>query len=116
MPVMICANSATELSITKGQEAVVHSWDSTADSKGKNVLNTLFVQLLNPPTDVNIDGLSQHVVPLMKNSVPTSVQLPDDTCLNISQNQVEVLPNFAMTDYALQGKTRLQNVVDLGHK
>jgi hypothetical protein len=28
---------------------------------------------------------------------------------------VEVLPNFAMTDYASQGKTRLQNVVDLGH-
>jgi hypothetical protein len=51
----------------------------------------------------------------MKNSVPTSVWLPDDTHINISQNQVEVLPNFAMTDYASQGKTWLQNVVDLGH-
>jgi len=38
MPIMIRANSATELSIMKGQEPVVHSWDCTTDSKGKNVL------------------------------------------------------------------------------
>jgi hypothetical protein len=32
----------------------------------------------------------------------------------VSRNQIEVLPNFAMTDYASQGKTREYNVVDLG--
>ncbi|KAF8218553.1 hypothetical protein L208DRAFT_1125404, partial [Tricholoma matsutake] len=115
MPVMIHANSATELSMTKGQEVTVHSWDYTTNSEGNNVLDTLFVCLLNPPTDVNIDGLPPHVVPLIKNSVTTSVRLPDDTHLNISQNQVEILPNFAMTDFASQGKTRYQNIVDLGH-
>ncbi|KAF8219038.1 hypothetical protein L208DRAFT_1213233, partial [Tricholoma matsutake] len=33
--------------------------------------------------------------------------------INISRSQVEVLPNFAMTDYTSQGKTRPFNVVDL---
>ena len=30
---MIHNNSATELSITKGQEAVVHSWDYTTNAE-----------------------------------------------------------------------------------
>jgi hypothetical protein len=32
----------------------------------------------------------------------------------VSRNQIEALPNFSMTDYASQGKTREYNVVDLG--
>lgn len=32
---------------------------------------------------------------------------------HVSRNQIEALPNFAMMDYASQGKTRPFNVVDL---
>jgi hypothetical protein len=38
---------------------------------------------------------------------------PNDTAIKINRSQVHVLPNFAMTDYASQGKTRAVNVVDL---
>lgn len=115
IPVMICTNSATELPITKGQEAVAHSWNYTTNTEGENVLETLFVCLVNPPTNVHLDGLPPHVVPLTKTCVTTSVRLPDDTQLTISWNQVEILPNFAMTDYTSQGKTWHWNVVELGH-
>ncbi|KAF8224266.1 hypothetical protein L208DRAFT_1512701 [Tricholoma matsutake] len=115
MPVMICTNSATELSMTKGQEPIVHSWEYITNAEGKKILDTLFVCLVNPPTNVHFDDLPMHVVLLTRTSVTTSVRLPDDTYLKISRNQVEILPNFAMTDYASQGKTHFQNVVDLGH-
>jgi hypothetical protein len=36
-------------------------------------------------------------------------------CDSISREQVEVFPNFAMTDYASQGKTRPINIVDLNN-
>ena len=52
-------------------------------------------------------------VPLAKNSVTTTCHLPDDSSLDISRSQPDVLPNFAMTDFASQGKTRGNNVVDL---
>jgi hypothetical protein len=38
---------------------------------------------------------------------------PSDVALKINHSQVPVLPNFAMTDYASQGKTQYFNVVDL---
>ncbi|KAF8229200.1 hypothetical protein L208DRAFT_1287682, partial [Tricholoma matsutake] len=38
---------------------------------------------------------------------------PSDVALKINGSQVPILPNFAMTDYASQGKTRDINVVDL---
>jgi hypothetical protein len=113
MPVMIRNNAATEMCITKGQEALVYSWQGVKGLTDLNVLDTLFVKLVNPPAPVEFDGLPLNVVPLMRNSVTTCCSLPDDTTLTISRSQVEVLPNFAMTDYASQGKTRENNVVDL---
>jgi hypothetical protein len=113
MPVMIRNNAATEMGITKGQEAIVHSWDSHKIADGRDVLDTLFVELINPPVPVKLDNLPLNVVPLTRTSVTTSCRLPDDSSLTVSRNQVEVLPNFAMTDYASQGKTRPYNVVDL---
>jgi hypothetical protein len=73
LPVMIRTNSATELSMTKGQEAVVHSWDYSMNAEGESVLETLFVRLVNPPTNVHFNNLPLHVVPLTKTSVTTSV-------------------------------------------
>jgi hypothetical protein len=113
MPVMICINAATEMGITKGQEAVVYAWDSHKSKDERDVLDTLFVELSNPPFPVKLDDLPLNVIPLTRTSVTTSCRLPDDSTLSISRSQVEVLPNFAMTDYASQGKTRPYNVVDL---
>ena len=112
MPVMIRNNIATELCMTKGQEGFVYGWQSRSIN-GVNTLDTLFVQLRDPPTPVTLDGLPLNVVPLAKNSISTTCHLPDDSSLDISRSQPDVLPNFSMTDFASQGKTRVNNVVDL---
>ncbi|KAF8235499.1 hypothetical protein L208DRAFT_1149311, partial [Tricholoma matsutake] len=115
MPVMIHVDSATELCMTKGQEAVVYSWQAGKTPDGTAILDALFVHLINHPSQVQLDNLPPNVVPLTWTSVTTSCLLPDDTSLTISHNQIEVLPNWAMTDYASQGKTRPENVVDLSY-
>ncbi|KAF8809763.1 hypothetical protein BYT27DRAFT_7013375, partial [Phlegmacium glaucopus] len=113
LPIMIRNNAATEMCITKGQKAIVYGWRSHKGQKEKNILDTLFVKLVNPPTPIKLDGLPQDVVPLTRTTVTTSCRLTDDTSISVSRSQVEALPNFAMTDYASQGKTRPFNVVDL---
>ena len=113
MPIMIRNNAATEMGITKGQEAIVHAWDSHKTNDGRDVLDTLFVELSNPPFPVKLDGLPLNVIPLTRTSVTTCCRLPDDSSLSVSRRQVEVHPNFAMTDYASQGKTRPYNLCDL---
>ncbi|KAM6491248.1 hypothetical protein JOM56_013487, partial [Amanita muscaria] len=64
---------------------------------------------------VKFENLPENVVPLTRNTNQTNCSLPDDTSIRISRSQVEVLPNFAMTDYASQGKTRRFNIVDLNN-
>ena len=66
LPVMIRNNDATELCITKGQEGHIVGWKSETGSRGQVVLDTLFVKLDNPAKKINIDGLPENVVPLMK--------------------------------------------------
>jgi len=113
MPVMIHNNAATKLCIMKGQEAFVYGWDCQKGPSGKDVLNTLFVKLANPPCPITLDGLPLNVVPLMKTTVTTSCKLPNGSSIAVTRCQIEALPNFVMTNYASQGKTRLYNVVDL---
>jgi hypothetical protein len=115
MPLIICSNSATELCITRGQEAIVHSWQHSVGSKGQKVLDTLFVELQNPPKQVQFEGLPLNVVPLTRSTVQVKCSLPNDEFVSLSRSQVEVLPNFAMTDYSSQGKTRPYNPVDLNN-
>ena len=86
MPVMIRNNSATELCITKGQEATVHSWKSTVGSRGQKKLETLFVTLIDSSQSVKIEGLPENVVPLTRTSAHITCMLPDDTSININQN------------------------------
>ncbi|KAJ6612940.1 hypothetical protein B0H10DRAFT_2165435 [Mycena sp. CBHHK59/15] len=95
MPVMIKHNDATELCITKGQEALVVGWQALTGPDGQCILDTLFVKLIEPPKTVMIPGLAENIVALSR------------------AEQVLVLPNFAMTDYSSQGKTCKYNVVDL---
>jgi hypothetical protein len=55
---------------------------------------------------IHVPGLPENVVALSKTPKNTWCSLPDDSTIQISREQVLVLPNFAMTDYASQGKTR----------
>jgi hypothetical protein len=115
MPVMLRNNYATELCITKGQEGTVAGWQSYIGSHSKLVLDTLFVRLTNPPRVVKLDGLPENVVPIAKMSQMIECTMKSDQIRKSECEQCCVLPNFAMTDYASQGKTHLYNPVDLQH-
>jgi hypothetical protein len=115
MPVMIRNNEATDLCITRGQEATVVGWKACniKGNPGFHALDTLFVRLENPPRPVKLQHLPLNVVPLTKNSQSIEARLPNGDNIKITRKQVPVMPNFAMTDYASQGKTRTVNIVDL---
>ncbi|KAL1751183.1 hypothetical protein FB107DRAFT_222526, partial [Schizophyllum commune] len=116
MPVMLRHNWATELAMNKGQEGVVHDWVAGRGRLGQRVLHILYVRLVNAPRVINIPGLPENVVPCTPRSSVIECALPTYIAskkLKVTRVQVDVLPNFAMTDYASQGKTREFNVVDL---
>ena len=115
MPMMIRNNDATELCITKGQEAYVVGWDATDGPKGRKFLETLYLELKNPPKTVQLPFLPVNVIPMTLTSKKIKCDLPNDYEINIIRQQINVLPNFSMTDYASQGKTRFQNPVNLSH-
>ena len=110
---MLKHNDATECCITKGAEANVVSWQTTKGPEGQVVLDTLFVKLKDPPKTVKIDGLPENVVPITRHTTATMCSFPNDDEISLTRDQVLVLPNFAMTDYSSQGRTRPDNVVDL---
>jgi PIF1-like helicase len=112
LPVMIRKNDATELCITKGQEGTVVGWTAKTGPNNQQCLDTLFVKLTNAPTKIKFSGLPEQVVPLTSSSQQAICYLSDDTVITINRNQISILPNFAMTDYASQGKTRPNNVVN----
>ncbi|KDQ32269.1 hypothetical protein PLEOSDRAFT_8108, partial [Pleurotus ostreatus PC15] len=113
MPVMLRDNSATELCMTNGQEGTVYDWVSAVGVYGQLVLDVLFVELTNPPVSVHFEGLPLNVVPILKTANPTWCELPSGKRMHVSRSQVEVTVNYAMTDFASQGKTRVNNVVHL---
>jgi uncharacterized protein DUF6570/helitron helicase-like protein/PIF1-like helicase len=115
LPVMIRHNYATEICMTRGQEGYVVGWQSKTGSKGQRTLDTLFIELKNPPAEIHIDGLPKNIVPLYPTTNSIQVYLPNDERYYISRTQVEVLVNFAMTDFGSQGKTRPYNVTYLNN-
>ncbi|TFK60855.1 hypothetical protein BDN72DRAFT_778880, partial [Pluteus cervinus] len=115
LPVMIRHNFATELCVTKGQEAEVYSWTYRLGNKNQKTLDCLFVKLVNPPQTVQFPGLPENVVPIPSMASTIDCLLKNDSKITISRTQVLIVPNFAMTDYASQGKTRSFNVVHLSH-
>jgi hypothetical protein len=115
MPVIIKNNIATELGITNGQEGTIAGWQSCLGARDQLMMETLFIQLKNPPRKIKIEGLPQNVVPLICTTNTIVSTLPDDSKIQISRKQVEILPNFAITDYATQGKTRPWNTVHLNN-
>ncbi|KAH7871527.1 uncharacterized protein C8R40DRAFT_1162715 [Lentinula edodes] len=96
MPVMIRRNLATELCITKGQEGTVYGWQTKKGSRGQLMLDVLFIKLINLP-----DG-KINVVPVYSTTNSMQITLPNGCAVNVTREQVEVLPNFAMTDFASQ--------------
>ena len=90
-------------------------WQASMGSHGKPMLETLFVKLSNPPKTIQIEGLPDNVVPITRWSTKTIRKLWNDQVITVSRNQVLVLPNFAKTDYAAQGRTRPDNMVELNN-
>jgi hypothetical protein len=115
MPIMIKSNVATELCITNGQEATVAGWETMIGKHQQLMLDILFVRLKSPPKNIQLDGLPENVIPLTRSTCNITCKLPDGSSISLSRSQVEVLPNFAMTDFASQGKTRPFNPVDLNN-
>lgn len=112
MPVMLRYNEATECCMTNGANAIVVGWKSDTD-ESRPSLDALFVKLLNPPRDVQLDGLPLNVVPLVKRTDRIEVVLKNGNKICITRQQIPILLNFALTDYGAQGQTRKQNPVDL---
>lgn len=115
MPVLLKSNEATELCATNGAKATVYSWDFFVDNIGRKVLNTLFVKLHDPPRHIQIGDLPEDVIPIVRVRDRTVCTLPNDKLLYITREQVNVLPNFTMTDFASQGRTRPFNPCHLKH-
>ncbi|EIW61752.1 uncharacterized protein TRAVEDRAFT_117359 [Trametes versicolor FP-101664 SS1] len=107
MPVLLKNNEATELCATNGAEGVVYDWQASSLPNGEKHIDVLFVRLINPPKNVQIEGLPQNVVPIpstkkrVKCVVPTGARH-----IYVDREQVMVLPNFGMSDFASQGRTR----------
>ncbi|KAI0833331.1 hypothetical protein BC628DRAFT_1406416 [Trametes gibbosa] len=81
---------------------------------GRPCLESLHVCLTSPPQNVQVPGLPMNVIPLGQSKRTVSVTLPvSDTVVAIACEQVMILSNFAMTDYACQGRTHPDNVVHL---
>ena len=114
LPVMIRYNFATEMCMTQGQ-GFIYGWQSKMGSSGQLVLDTLFIKLKDPPSHVRVSGLPENVVPVYPTTTNVKVMLPNDEKYYVARTQVEVLVNFAMTDFASQGKTRPYNVSDLNN-
>ncbi|KAH6885993.1 hypothetical protein BKA70DRAFT_1123454, partial [Coprinopsis sp. MPI-PUGE-AT-0042] len=114
LPVILHHNNATELCMTKGQEGHVVGWDAVDGQYGTKALETVYVKLdLKLPRKIQLPNLPENVVPITKSKNKVKCDLPNDKYMNVEQEQVNILPNFSMTDYSSQGKTRKCNVVDL---
>ncbi|KAI0354570.1 hypothetical protein OH77DRAFT_1456690 [Trametes cingulata] len=112
MPVLLKTNEATELCATNGAPGKVAGWESHTDAEGREYLDVLFIRLVDPPQIVQLDGLPENVIPIgrLKRSVRCTLPVGDIT-ITVQREQVPCLQNFALTDYACQGLTRLLNVI-----
>ena len=72
-------------------------------------------QTKNPPSEVQFEGLPLNVVPIYPTTNNIYASLPNDDRILVTHMQVEVLVNFAITDFGSQGKTQPYNVCDLNN-
>ena len=90
-------------------------WQAGRGIHGQLVLDVLFVKLDRPAKTVKIDGLLEKVVHITRDSKNVECTFSSDLKEYLHRSQVWVLPNFSMTNYTLQGKTRPKNSVDLSN-
>ncbi|KAJ3484804.1 hypothetical protein NLI96_g5383 [Meripilus lineatus] len=114
MPVMLKHNEATEVCATNGAEGRIVGYHTRPGQHGKDAIQTIFVELMNPPKNIQIGELPVNVVPVNPSTKSITCPLgPNKSFVKVRREQVELLPNFAMSDYCSQGRTRPYNVVDL---
>ncbi|KAI0740368.1 hypothetical protein C8Q76DRAFT_609443 [Earliella scabrosa] len=113
LPVMIKVNEARKCCVTNGAGGTVVGWTSRPIEGDKQTLETLFVKLTAAPTTIKLPGLPENVVPISHLSKKVLCKPPNGVELQIVRDQIPVVPNFAMTDFASQGRTRPYNVCDL---
>ena len=117
LPVIIKKNIATECCITNGAPALVWGWKASPliEESEKMKLDILFVKLVDPPKDIQLEGLPKNVVPISRQALTVTCHMPNDKEISIVRQQVHVLPNFAITVHASQGRTRTNNICDLSN-
>jgi hypothetical protein len=115
MPIMIKKNKATECSVTNEAEGIVVGWKSKPLNKDHNMLQVLFVKLTSNPVPIQLAGLPENVVPVVAESMNIRCKIHNGQNVDVSRTQVPVVLNFAMTDFASQGRTRKFNVIDITH-
>ncbi|TFK51589.1 hypothetical protein OE88DRAFT_1629626, partial [Heliocybe sulcata] len=87
MPILIKKKIATECCITNGAKARVVTWHSH-DIDGVNILDTLFVELVNPPKEIQLEDLPPNVVPISREALEIECRLPNDTLEKIVRQQI----------------------------
>ncbi|OSX55745.1 hypothetical protein POSPLADRAFT_1109608, partial [Postia placenta MAD-698-R-SB12] len=113
LPVMIKTNEATECCVTNGAEGIVAGWKVRPLPDNRVALDTLFIRLTSAPTSIQLEGLPENVIPISHQPLRILCKMLNDKTLTILCDQVAVIPNFAMTDFGSQGRTKPDNVVDL---
>ena len=113
---MIKKNLATKCYATNKAETRVVDWKCRSlDDIKKMQLETVFVELIAPSTSIQLEGLPLNVVPIYKMQTKVKCMMPNGKVLNISKDQVSLIPNFAMIDYSFQGKIWINNVINLNN-
>ncbi|KAI9335555.1 hypothetical protein BDR26DRAFT_790047, partial [Obelidium mucronatum] len=113
LPVLIKRNLSVGSGVTNGAEGFVVGWTSFDHQHypGMNILDVLYVKLIGKYAETVFDqALGPGIVPIVPVSNAITVDIPGHGLCRISRRMHQVLPNFAMTDYASQGKGRQYNL------
>ena len=100
MSVLLNRNDTTELNVISGAEATIRSQKSSTLADGWPILDVIFVELKNPPTPMKLRGLPLDTVPICRAKQSLYVGFSNKHLLGVNRDQIPLLPNFAMTDYA----------------
>jgi len=98
--------------LLKGKRGHVLGWQTGRGIHGQLVLTPFSSNWTKPAKTVKIDGLPENVVPITRGSKNIECTFSSDLKEHLHRSQVWVLPNFSMTDYTSQGKTRPKNSVE----
>lgn len=81
---LIRNNNATDLCITRGQEARVVRWTSQRMQLDHHRLEVIYAELIKPPHGIYVPNLPKNMVPLTRPSETVEARLSTDEYLYIS--------------------------------